>query len=69
METIANISKLMQLHQELAELKQAKLNLPRLSQDDIEDVNDNYQSHLELNYEIEGIIEEIRSINRSGLGD
>ena len=69
METIANTSKLMQLHQELAELKQAKLNLPRLSQDDIECVNDNYQSHLELNYEIEGIIEEIRSINRSGLGD
>jgi hypothetical protein len=69
METIANISKLMQLHQELAELKQAKLNLPRLSQDDIEDVNDNYQSHLELNYEIEGLIEEIRSIKRSGLGD
>jgi hypothetical protein len=69
METIANISKLMQLQQELAELKQAKLNLPRLSQDDIEDVNDNYQSHLELNYEIEGIIEEIRSINRGGLGD
>jgi hypothetical protein len=69
METIANISKLMQLQQELTELKQAKLNLPRLSQDDIEDVNDNYQSHLELNYEIEGIIEEIRSINRGGLGD
>jgi hypothetical protein len=69
METIANISKLMQLQQELTELKQAKLNLPRLSQDDIEDVNDNYQSHLELNYEIEGLIEEIRSIKRSGLGD
>lgn len=68
METIANISKIMQLEQELVQLKQAKINLPRLSQDDIEDVNDNYQSHLELNYEIEGIIEEIRSIRRNGLG-
>ena len=64
MDSIANITKLAELKKQLAELIKAKQQLPRLSQDDLECCNDNYQMHLELNYEIDGMRDEIKAVER-----
>lgn len=68
METIANLSKLNELQAELASLIKAKSQCPRLTLEDHEDVSDNYQMHLEIQYEIDGIEEEIAALQRN-LGD
>lgn len=69
MESIANLTKLRELKQQLADMKKAKADLPRLSQDDMESITDNYSFHLELNAEISNLRDEIADLERSGLGD
>jgi hypothetical protein len=69
METIANLSKLRELQSELDSMLKAKSELPRLSLEDHECVSDNYQMHLELQEGICCLKEEIKDLERSGLGD